>query len=351
MIMEILWFIIVAFMLAMYVVLDGFDLGVGILHRIIGRTEEERTMLIKTIGPVWDGNEVWLLAAGGTLYFAFPKLYASSFSGFYLPLMIVLWLLMLRGIGIEFRHLIQNQMWKSFWDTIFSFASILLAIFFGAALGNVVRGVPLNQDGYFFEPLWTTFTVIPESGILDWFTVIMGLVAFFTLMSHGANYIAMKTEGSLQLRARTAAKISWWGILLFSIIALIATTVIRPEVWRNYTDYPWGYIFPLGGFAGLVGMFMFILKGKDTKAFLSSSLFIVMMLCATAFGHFPNLLAASTNQDYSITVYNALAHEYGLGVGIVWWILGFVLTSGYFIYLYRSFKGKVPQSTLNDHGY
>jgi cytochrome d ubiquinol oxidase subunit II len=346
--MEILWFCIITFMLGMYVVLDGFDLGVGILHRIIGRTEEERTSLIKTIGPVWDGNEVWLLAAGGTLYFAFPKLYASSFSGFYLPLIIVLWLLMLRGIGIEFRHLIQNPMWKSFWDSVFSFASILLTIFFGAALGNVVRGVPLNQDGYFFEPLWTTFTVVPESGILDWFTVIMGLVAFFTLLSHGANYIAMKTDGILQTRARTAAKISWWGVLLLSIVAIVATTAIRPSVWNNYSDYPIGYIFPLGGFIGLVGMFMFIIKGKDTKAFISSSLFILMMLCATAFGHFPNLLIASTNHDYSITAYNAISHRYGLSVGIIWWIMGIVLTSGYFIYLYRSFRGKISS---NQTGY
>jgi len=348
--MEILWFCIVTFMLGMYVVLDGFDLGVGILHRIIGRTEEERTLLIKTIGPVWDGNEVWLLAAGGTLYFAFPKLYASSFSGFYLPLIIVLWLLIMRGIGIEFRHLIHNSMWKSFWDSVFSFASILLTIFFGAALGNIIRGVPLNQEGYFFEPLWTSFTVVPDAGILDWFTVIMGLVAFSTLISHGANYIAMKTEGELQKRARNVAKYSWWGVLLFSVGAIMATTVIHPEVWRNYADYPWGNIFPILGFVGLAGMFFYPTQGKDTHAFISSSIFIASMFSATAFGLFPNLLTASTDPNYSITIYNAGANEYGLSVGIVWWIFGIVLTLGYFIYLYRSFRGKVIVSS-EDVGY
>lgn len=172
--MEILWFCIVAFMIAMYVILDGFDLGAGILHLFVARSEEERRTVLGAIGPVWDGNEVWLVAAGGTLYFAFPLLYASSFSGFYLPLMIVLWLLMLRGLGIELRHHVDHPMWKAFWDSTFSIGSLLLAIFFGAALGNVVRGVPLNADGYFFEPLWTTFTVVPEAGILDWFTVKIG---------------------------------------------------------------------------------------------------------------------------------------------------------------------------------
>ncbi|RMF60273.1 MAG: cytochrome d ubiquinol oxidase subunit II, partial [Calditrichaeota bacterium] len=170
--MESFWFVALTFMLIMYVVLDGFDLGAGILHLLVGKTDSERRTILNAIGPVWDGNEVWLIAAGGTLYFAFPRAYSASFSGFYLPLIIVLWLLMLRGIGIEFRGHIQHSMWRSFWDVVFSIASLLLAVFFGAALGNVVRGVPLDATGYFFEPLWTTFTVVPQAGILDWFTVL-----------------------------------------------------------------------------------------------------------------------------------------------------------------------------------
>jgi len=345
--MEILWFCIVVFMLAMYVLLDGFDLGVGIIHRLIGKTESERTLLIKAIGPVWDGNEVWLLALGGTLFFAFPKLYASSFSGFYLPLMIVLWLLMMRGIGIEFRHQIPNPMWKSFWDSMFSFSSILLSIFFGAALGNVIRGVPLNQDGYFFEPLWTTFTVVPESGILDWFTIIMGLIAFSTLTSHGAIYIALKTDGELQRRARNIAQFSWWAVLFFSAAAIVATTAIRPDVWRNYADHPWGNIFPVAGFVSLAGMFFYSKSGRDARAFISSSVFIASMLSATAFALFPNLLTASTDPNLSLTVFNTAASGYGLSVGIVWLIFGMVLTAGYFIYVYRSFRGKVTVSGEN----
>src|SRR5512146_2096169 len=142
--MPTLWFMIVA-----YVVLDGFDLGAGIIHLLVARTDRERRTVLRAVGPVWDGNEVWLLAAGGTLYFAFPLLYASSFSGFYLPLMMVLWLLMLRAVGIEFRTHVESPVWRGFFDVIFSVSSLLLAVFFGAALGNVVRGVPLGPDGYF----------------------------------------------------------------------------------------------------------------------------------------------------------------------------------------------------------
>ncbi len=339
--MEILWFCVVAFMLAMYVILDGFDLGAGILHLFVAREESERRSVLAAIGPVWDGNEVWLLAAGGTLYFAFPLLYASSFSGFYLPLMIVLWLLMLRGLGIELRHHVNSPLWKAFWDGAFALGSTLLAIFFGAALGNVVRGVPLQPDGYFFEPLWTTFTVVRDAGILDWFTVIMGVVALCTLTVHGAHYLAMKTEGAVQTRSRSVARAAWWGVLLTSVLAFVASWSIRPEIWTDYREHPWGFVFPLLGVLGLAGMFVFERKGKDAAAFLSSSVFIAGMLASTAFGLFPDLLPATTGPQYSLTVYNCIAGSYGLAVGIVWWVIGVVLALAYFTYLFLSFHGKV----------
>ncbi len=348
--MEILWYCIVAFMLAMYVILDGFDLGVGIIHRLIGKSETERGLLIRAIGPVWDGNEVWLLATGGTMYFAFPKLYASGFSGFYLPLMIILWLLILRAVGIEFRHQLHNPLWKSLCDTTFSLASILLAVILGAALGNIIRGVPLNDDGYFFTPLWTTFTVVPEAGVLDWFTVIMGLVSFSTLTAHGSHYIAMKTEGDLQKRARTVAQVSWWFILITSMLGVIGTTSIHPDFWKNYAEYPWGNIFPILGALGFTGMYFFSTKKKDAKAFLASALFIGSMLGATVFGLFPYLLRSTIDLGDSLTVYNTIAREYGLRIGLIWWIVGIVLTTTYFIYLYRSFRGKVTP-TSDETGY
>src|ERR1035437_1925516 len=180
--MGFVWFWLVAVMIVGYVVLDGFDLGVGVLHLFLVRNEAERQASLHSIGSVWDGNEVWLLAGGGTLYFAFPALYASSFSGFYLPLMMVLWLLILRGIAIEFRNHIQSLVWQPLWDAVFGGASALLAIFFGAALGNVVRGVPLDRSGDFFLPLWTDFTTGKDAGgILDWYTVLIAIAALATL--------------------------------------------------------------------------------------------------------------------------------------------------------------------------
>ena len=200
--METVWFTLVAFMIAAYVILDGFDIGAGIIHLYVARTDDERRMVLQSIGPLWDGNEVWLLAGGGTLFLAFPKLYASSFSGFYLPLIIVLWLLVLRGISIEFRRHVSNPVWRPLWDVVFCGASLVLAVFYGAAIGNVVRGVSLDSDGYFFNQLWTTFGTGPDTGVLDWFTVIAGITALVALTVHGALWVALKTEGAVNERAK-----------------------------------------------------------------------------------------------------------------------------------------------------
>jgi hypothetical protein len=161
-----IWFCLVAIMIAGYVVLDGFDLGAGIVHLFVAQTDRERRIVLRSIGPVWDGNEVWLLAGGGTLYFAFPALYSAAFSGFYLALMMVLWLLILRGISIEFRSHVESPLWGPFWDLVFGGSSAVLALLFGAALGNVVRGVPLDSDGFFFLPLWTDFQPGTNAGIV-----------------------------------------------------------------------------------------------------------------------------------------------------------------------------------------
>src|SRR3954447_9976110 len=219
--METLWFCLIAVMLTAYVVFDGFDLGAGIVHMFVARTESERQQILKSIGPVWDGNEVWLIAGGGTLYFAFPPLYASSFSGFYLPLIMVLWLLILRGISIEFRHHIHSGMWQPLWDLVFAGSSGLLAIFFGAALANVVRGVPLDATGFFFLPLWTNFQPGRDAGILDWYTIPVGLIALVALGVHGALWVALKTEGDLLLRSRAIARRFWWWLLPLTVLVTV----------------------------------------------------------------------------------------------------------------------------------
>ncbi|HEV8133532.1 MAG TPA: cytochrome d ubiquinol oxidase subunit II [Pyrinomonadaceae bacterium] len=346
--METVWFILVALMITAYVVLDGFDLGAGIINLLVARNHDERRLVLRAIGPVWDGNEVWLIAAGGALFFAFPLLYASSFSGFYLPLMIVLWLLMMRGIGIELRHHVHDPLWWTFFDFVFSASSLLLAIFFGAAIGNVVRGVPLDANGYFFEPLWTNFRVGSNPGILDWYTVVTGILAFVTLTVHGAHYIALKTEGELNRRSQQVSKIGWWFLILITLVSLSATIYVRPQVLNNFQLRPWGWIIPVGVLASLLAMRLFVSKARFRGAFLSSAAYIAAMLGGAAFSMYPSLLPATTNPAFSLTIYNARTGAYSLRVGLIWWGLGIALAVGYFTFVYRSFAGKVR---LDQEGY
>jgi cytochrome d ubiquinol oxidase subunit II len=346
--MGFIWFWIVAVMLAAYVVLDGFDLGVGILHPILARSETERQIMLRSIGPVWDGNEVWLLAGGGTLYFAFPVLYASAFSGFYLALMIVLWLLISRGVSIELRMHIDDRLWRSFFDGLFFVSSSLLAVFFGAALANVIRGVPLREDGYFFLPLWTDWRVGPQPGILDWYTVIGGLVALVALAIHGALYLAVKTEGDLQNRARTFVRRSWIVLFIITIVSLIATISIRADALVNYYAYPLAFVIPLAVLGALGGMFYFCLHGADRKAFTSSCIYLSAMLVGAAVSLYPRLLPSSNDLGRDITVQNAISAPYAMRVGLVWWAFGMVLAIVYFVVVYRMFRGKV---TLDGGGY
>ncbi len=335
-----LWFWIVAAMITTYVVLDGFDLGAGAIYLFAAKTNDERRRVLRAIGPVWDGNEVWLIAAGGTLYFAFPQLYASSFSGFYLPLTIVLWLLILRGIGIEVRGHVESPIWQEFFDVVFSVSSILLAVFFGAALGNVVRGVPLDATGYFFEPLWTTFKLGPQPGILDWYTVLIGVMALVTLMAHGSYYVALKTDGDLGRRARGFALVCWPLQFFLTFSALMATYFIRPEIVANYGRHPIGILIPIVVVASLAGMLWANPKGKEKLAFVASSMYIAGMLVGAAFALYPVVLPARDHR-YDLTIYNTAAGNHGLSVGLAWWTLAAVLAIAYFVLVYRMFRGKV----------
>jgi cytochrome bd ubiquinol oxidase subunit II len=337
------WFWLVAIMITGYVVLDGFDLGAGVIHLFIAKTDHERRMVLRTVGPVWDGNEVWLIAGGGTLFFAFPLLYASGFSGFYLPLMIVLWLLILRGVAIELRTHLDSLVWQGFFDGCFALSSMLLTVFFGAALGNVIRGVPLKSDGYFFLPLWTNWNVGAQPGVLDWYTVIAGLVALVALTTHGAHYVAMKTSGELNARSRRVAALLWPFLIVLTLVSLGATLSIHPGLLDNYKRFPVLYIIPVAVVAALFAMFSFRRKQNDAGAFLASAAYLVFMLVGAAAAVYPNLLVSTTDQALNITVYNAHTGWYALRVGLVFWGLGMALAIGYFVFVYRMFKGKVSE--------
>ena len=336
-----IWFCLVAIMLAGYVVLDGFDLGVGVLHLWIARNDAERRIVLRSIGPVWDGNEVWILAAGGTLYFAFPALYATGFSGFYLPLMMVLWLLIIRGISVEFRSHVSGSIWPAFWDAGFAVASILLAIFYGAALGNIVRGVPLDANGRFFEPLWTNFQPAGQTGILDWYTVLVGVAAFAALALHGAAWLVYKMEHELHERAARSASRLWWFVVLFTLAITFASFRLLPQLLLSFRIHPWGFLFPVLAIAGLIGIKWFLHAREDAIVFGCSCAYLIGMLTSVAFSLYPSVLPSSTNPMFSLTVWNAKAADYGLKIGLIWWLIGMVLASGYTIFTYRSFAGKI----------
>jgi cytochrome bd ubiquinol oxidase subunit II len=338
--MGFIWFWLVAVIIVAYVVLDGFDLGVGVLHLFLVRTEEERKATLASIGPVWDGNEVWLLAGGGTLYFAFPLLYASAFSGFYLPLMIVLWLLILRGVSLELRNHIDVGVLRTLLDGVFGLASALLTIFYGAALANVLRGVPLNAEGYFFLPLWTNWKPGPAPGILDWYTVIGGLVALAALTLHGALWLTVKVSGELEQRAHHVVKPLWGLLVALTAVSLIATIRVRPASLENYYHYPITFVVPAGVVASLAAIWVWNRKRHAVKAFLASCIYLFFMLAGACWGVYPVLLPATTGPENDITLSRALSGPHTLAVGLVWWLFGMALATGYVAFVYSRFKGK-----------
>ena len=338
---ETVWFALVAIMMAGYVVLDGFDLGAGIVHLFVARGEGQRQQVLRSIGPVWDGNEVWLLAGGGTLYFAFPALYSAAFSGFYLALMLVLWLLILRGISIELRSHIEDPIWKPFWDLIFGVSSALLAVLYGAALGNVIRGVPLDAGGYFFLPLWTNLQPGRDAGIVDWYTLLAGAAAFAALAMHGCYWVVLKTAGELQERSRSFAARIWWVVALLTALVTIFSFRLQPNIAKEFAERPWGAVFPLLAVAGLAGTALLSPRRRDLECFLCSCLYLTGMLTSAAFGVFPYVLPSNTAPENGLTVWNAAAASYGLYIGLAWWIPGMLLAATYSVIVYRHFAGTI----------
>ena len=220
-------------------------------------------------------------------------------------------------------------------------------MFFGAALGNVVRGVPLDASGYFFEPLWTNFAPGHETGILDWYTVLVGVCALAALAMHGALWVSLKTTGPVSNRSTRLAKYAWVAVILLTLVVSGLTFNVQPQVLQNFSRWPWGYIFPLLAITGAVGVIFFLMRRNTIKAFLSSCAYLTGMLTSVVFGVYPMVLPAR-DPRFSLTISNAKAGDYGLKVGLVWWIIGMILAFGYFRYLYRAFAGKVSVSP-NSH--
>ncbi len=232
-------------------------------------------------------------------------------------------------------------MWHSFWDFIFAVSSALLAIFFGAALGNVIRGVPLNAKGYFFEPLWTNWRVGVENGILDWYTILAGVVAYVALTVHGAGYLAVKLENGMNQRARKLVEIAWYPLVILTVLSLIATVYVQPNALKNFSLYIVGWLIPLVVFGSLAASKYFQIKRNDKLTFISSCVYLIGMLVGAVFSVYPKVLPASTGEEFSLTIENASAGRYGLEVGLIWWSIAIVIAVGYFVMLFRTFGGKI----------
>jgi cytochrome d ubiquinol oxidase subunit II len=320
------WFCLLAFMIVVYVVLDGFDLGVGALHRILSRSEHDRDEATELIEPVWDGNEVWLIAAGGVLFLGFPKAYAAAFSGFYFPLIIVLWLLVGRGLGLELRRQSANPLWRTACDTVFWLSSGALAFMFGVALGNVVRGVPLGPDGYFRAPLFD---------LLNWYGLLIGVFGLVVLAGHGASFLSAQASSALTKRARRAARGLWGAKVVLAAALAYPTYRVREEMLTAFGDHPWRLAFPALAVGGLAAEFSFQRAGRWWSAFFASAAFIAGMLATLAAGIYPSILPAREGRPFGLTIDNAASGEHALTVGLRWWSLGIVLAIGYFIVAYR----------------
>jgi cytochrome d ubiquinol oxidase subunit II len=339
--MEATWFVIVSGMLAAYAVLDGFDFGVGAIHRIVARTDQERRTVLAAIGPIWDGNEVWLIAAGGVLFMAFPSVYATAFSGFYMALMVVLWLLILRGVAIELRSHQDHPLWREFWDTVFMLASALLAVVFGTSLGNLIRGVPLGKEGLRGMPLFTNFLTGREPGILDWYTTLVGLFTLAALAVHGALFLAWRTTGPVRERSLAFARQAWKAALALWLAATAATLWVQPEVFSSLASRPWALPFVAVAIGGAWGVFVFPRRDRELAAFLSSSAFLLGMLAATLAGQYPFWLRSTLDPSHSLTALNSASDHYGLRVALTWWPVGIALVAVYFTFLFRWMWGKV----------
>ena len=334
------WFAIAALMLALYVVLDGFDLGAGILSPFVARSATERRQVLAAIGPYWDGNEVWLLAAGGALFVAFPRVLASGISGFYFAIILVLWCLLGRGIAIEFRSHVTDPLWRAAWDFVFAAASTLLAVFFGAAFGNLMRGVPLDRDGWFALALFTDFSARDPVGILDWYTILTGVFALLALAAHGALFLAWKTDGPVHDRSLRMARRLWVAVAVLWPVVTAASQAVNPALFPGMGRRWLGLVAALIAVGGIATVLVRLWRGGLLSAFIGSCAFLLGIIGASAASYFPVMLRATGGDALSITAYTGGGDEAGLRVALRWFLIGAPLALIYLAVIFRIHRGK-----------
>ena len=329
------WFILFVVIITGYVVLDGFDLGVGIMHHFAAKSDEERRLMLNSIGPIWDGNEVWLVLGGGVLFAAFPIVYASMFSGFYEALMLVLLFLILRTVAIEFRSKRENPSWRSRWDFIFFLSSAALAFLLGVAFGNIVSGVPLDQQG--------NITINSVLDLLHPFALWIGATTIVMLALHGSIYLNLKTDGDLQRRVRSAIPRLLGLFAVMGVLTIVFMALLNDQPLAIYSQV-WPLLFPLVAGLTFVGMWVNVRRGAEFWAFVCSATLIAFSVFTIAVGLFPNLLISTTNPQYNLTIFNAASQSNSLMVMLIIAVIGIPFVLLYTAGVYYIFRGKVRLS-------
>lgn len=336
--LNLIWFVLIGILLAGYAILDGFDLGVGALH-LFTKTDKERRIMLNSIGPVWDGNEVWLVTGGGALFAAFPDVYATLASGLYLAVFLLLFGLIFRATAIEFRSKVAAPRWRHVWDVAFSVSSILVAFLFGVVLGNLIWGLPVGGDKEIFVSLLA---------LLHPYAILVGITVVALCMMHGSIYIVMKTEGEFHDRIRLWVKRSIIFFIICYAITTLATLLYAPHMVEKFRDYPAVFIIPVLGILAIANIPREVYHGRDFLAFLSSCFAVVVLLFLAGFGMFPNWVLSTLDPAHSLTVYNAASSQKTLGIMLTIAVCGMPFVLAYTICIYWIFRGKVK---LDDMSY
>lgn len=340
--LQITWFVLWGVLWAVYFMLDGFVLGTGILHNLIAKTDGEKRVLINTIGPVWDGNEVWLLTAGGATFAAFPTTYALMFSYLYTALLLLLFSLIVRGVSFEFRGKIESDGWKKAWDVAIQVSSFLPALLFGVAFGNIFAGLPMDAAGYHGGLL----------SLLNPYGLLTGVLFVLLFTVHGALYLSVKICGELSTRAKGVAD-KVWPALFVTAVAFLAYTNFATKLFDNYLAHPVLFVVPLMAVAGLVGTRVFSAKGATPAAFTASCVTVLMVVATGVTGLFPNLIPSSIDPAFSLTIFNSSSSPYTLKIMTVVALIFVPIVIAYKIWVYRIFRAPVTEAEVlgDKHAY
>ncbi len=336
MILQSIWFFLWGLLWAMFFITDGFDFGVGTLYPFLGKTDRDKRVMINSLGPLWDGNEVWLITAGGVTFAAFPAVYAMMFSSLYTPLMIILFALIIRGVSFEFRGQIDDPRWKKIWDVCIFIGSFTPALLFGVAFANIFQGLPFDKDGVYHG---TLLTLLNPYGLLG------GVLFVLLFIEHGAIWISIKSEDDLHTRASRTANLIWPFLLAVAVIFLIASW-FATDLYSNYLSNPILFTVLLLAVTGLIGIKIFLSKAAYFKAWFSSALTIASCTFFGIIGLFPNMFPSNMDSSYNFTAFNSSSSPLTLKIMLTVVIIFIPLVIGYQVWAYTLFKGKVTTEEL-----